>query len=150
MSVMTEDYKTKLEIGLHYQDFVIERLYEAGLPVIGYSSKEYQNLVGENMAGIEIKYDRLFRKTGNLYIETAEKSNPANHEYYPSGIFRKDNTWLYVIGDYQTIHVFSKKQLQQVRDRYEQKTTPTSIGYVLPLNEHTLNFMAVKTIEIHK
>lgn len=73
---MTEEYKEKFEAGIQYQDWVVEKLYDAGLPIISYSSKKYQNLIGENKAGLEIKFDRNWVKTGNLYIEIAEKSNP--------------------------------------------------------------------------
>ena len=65
---MTEYYKEKLEQGLQFQDYVIDLLYDAGLPVVTYSSKQYQNNVGENRGGLEIKNDERFRETGNLYI----------------------------------------------------------------------------------
>ena len=109
---MTPYYKEKLEQGLYFQDYVIELLYKNGIPLISYSSKEYQNMIGENKAGIEIKNDNNFRKTGNLYIEIAEKSNAENISFVSSGIYRNDNTWLYLIGDINKIYVLSKKQLK--------------------------------------
>ena len=54
----------------------------------------------------EIKRDGKFRETGNLYIETAEKSHPDKYEFIPSGIMRQDNSWLFVIGDEKTIYIF--------------------------------------------
>jgi hypothetical protein len=143
---MTPYYAQKLEEGLAYQDYVIELLYEAGLPVISYASKKYQHTVGENRAGLEIKNDQMFRKTGNLYIETAEKSNANNAEYVPSGIFRNDNTWLYLIGDAQEVFVLSKKQLRLVKDKYKQATTPTSKGFLLPVEE-ARRFLAVNILQ---
>ena len=86
MKEATEYYKDKLKSGLYYQDFVMEKLYEIGLPLISYSSKEFQVMLGENKAGIEIKNDTKYSTTGNLYIEIAEKSNPSNVDYIPSGI----------------------------------------------------------------
>ena len=71
---MTPEYAEKLKQGLEFQDYVVERLYDCGLPIISYSSKEYQTMIGENKTGIEIKNDSNFRITGNLYIEVAEKS----------------------------------------------------------------------------
>lgn len=133
--MMTEYYKEKLEQGLHFQDYVVELLYENGLPIISYSSKQYQNMIGENKAGLEIKNDENFRKTGNLYIETAEKSNANNKNFVPSGIYRNDNTWLYLIGDRNKIFVLSKKQLRILHQsgKYREVEISTSQGFLLPV-----------------
>ena len=136
MRVMTEYYKEKLEEGISYQDFVYVELYKIGLPVINYSSKEFQHKKGENLAGIEIKFDQKFRDTHNLYIETAEKTNANNTMWVSSGIYRNDNSWLYIIGDYKTIYIFSKKQLKDIKENYHQSdTNPTSKGYLLPIRD---------------
>ena len=92
-------YEKQLEVGLEFQDFVTSELYKRGIVVVGYSSKKYQLNEGENLLGAEIKRDGLFRKTGNLYIEIKEKSHPQKKKYIDSGIYRKDNSWLFVIGD---------------------------------------------------
>ena len=57
---MTEDYKEKFEAGIQYQDWVVEKLYDAGLPIISYSSKKYQNLIGENKREIIISTSKGF------------------------------------------------------------------------------------------
>lgn len=147
---MTEYYKDKLKSGLYYQDFVTEKLYEHGLPIISYSSKEFQNLIGENKAGIEIKNDTLFSKTGNFYIEIAEKSNPENVNFIPSGIYRNDTTWLYLIGDMKKIYIFSKMQLKLLAEsgRYKIFTISlgTSKGFLLPIKDVEKKY-AIKIIE---
>lgn len=145
---MTEEYKNNLSSGLEFQDFVIDMFYSIGLPLISYSSKLYQIKIGENKAGIEIKFDRKFRETGNIYIETAEKSNKNNPEYILSGIYRDDNTWLYVIGDYHIIYILSKKQLKKAheRHRYKEVVTPTSKGFLIPISDIENRF-SLKTLE---
>jgi len=95
----TKYYEEKLVEGLEYQDFVAEKLYHFGLPLFNYASKKYQIEYGENKLGVEIKFDQKFEKTRNLYIETAEKTRPEIENYSPSGIYRNDNTWLYVQGN---------------------------------------------------
>lgn len=149
---MTVTYRKNLIAGLHYQDLVVERLYEIGIPIISYSSKEFQNIHGENRAGIEIKFDRKFRETGNLYFEIAEKSRPENKDYIPSGIYRMDNSWLYVIGDETEFFIFSKKQLKLLHQskKYLPKQTPTSMGFIMPVEDarkfysiHTVKFLDV-------
>ena len=133
---MNQYYQEKLGEGLHFQDFVVEELYKIGLPIISYSSKEYQNMIGENKAGLEIKLDNKYKTTGNLYIEIAEKTKAENPNYIRSGIYRSDNTWLYLIGDYEKIYIFAKSFLVQLHNcgKYREIEIPlkTSKGYLLP------------------
>jgi hypothetical protein len=129
-------YREQLASGLEYQDFVAEQLYSVGLPLFNYASKKYQVERGENKLGVEIKHDKKLRTTGNLWIEINEKSDPCKKAYVVSGINRSDNTWLYIIGDYQEIFIFSKKLLKQLISAKKYKTlengTKTSIGFLLP------------------
>ena len=140
---MTEYYKEKLEAGLQYQDYVADQLRKADPCIIlgAYSSRKWQNDHGESASGIEIKHDMKLKETGNLYIEVAEKSNSSLKEYTPSGIMRDDNTWLYLIGDYEQAFLFSKHQLKTVYANRSQwpargireRQTPTSIGFTYPI-----------------
>ena len=100
---MTEYYKDELEDALIYQDFVIDQLrkYDPCIIVPTYSSRKWQYDHGESASGIEIKHDKKFEQgSPNLYIEVKEKSDPAIADFTPSGIYRKDSTWLYLIGSY--------------------------------------------------
>lgn len=130
-------YQRQLEDGLQYQDIVTRELYQRGIVVVGYASRRFQNSEGENMLGAEIKHDKLFRGTGNLFIETAEKAHPDRPNYTPSGIHRKDNSWLYVIGDERTIYVFSTKYLRKLETvrGYRTIEKPTSRGFLMPLTQ---------------
>jgi hypothetical protein len=128
-------YQDKLQEGLEFQDVVTKALYERGIIVIGYASRRFQVEQGENMLGAEIKRDGNFRKTGNLYIETAEKADPNNEVYVASGIYRKDNSWLFVIGDEKTIYIFSTKYLRMLEKQFLKKEIPTSKGYLMPLDK---------------
>ena len=120
--------------GLEYQDYIFDKLYSLGIPLISYSSKKYQIEKGENKAGIEIKFDNMFDKTKNLWIELAEKSNSNNKDWIPSGISRDDNTWLYLIGNYEIIYIFAKRHLTLIKDQYPMiiNKTETSQGFLLP------------------
>lgn len=134
------NYKTyyfeKLEEGLEYQDFITELLIkEIGISLSTFSSKNYQNKIGENRQGFEIKFDNKMLDTGNIYIEVKEKSNPNNENYVNSGIYRNDNTWLYLIGNYQTVYIFGKSHLKLMYEikKYREVKTKTSIGFLLPI-----------------
>lgn len=141
-------YAEKLEQGLQFQDFCTRELYQRGIVIIGYASRRFQNAEGENMLGAEIKRDDNFRRTGNLYLEVAEKSNPQNCNYIPSGIMREDNSWLFVIGDERCLWIFSVKYLRLLRKRYRQVQTPTSIGHLMPIAE--ADRYSIRKIEIDR
>lgn len=128
-------YNNKLQEGLEFQDVATKVLYQRGIVVNGYSSRRFQNTEGENMLGAEIKRDGLFRQTGNLYIETSEKSHPDNPKYVDSGIHRDDNSWLFVIGDEKTIYIFSTKYLRMLEDRYTKVNKTTSKGFLMPIDD---------------
>lgn len=128
-------YQDKLQQGLEFQDAVTKALYRRGIVIVGYSSRKYQNQEGENLLGAEIKRDGRFRETGNLYIEVAEKADPQNSHYVESGIYRKDNSWLFVIGDEETIYIFSTKYLRFLEKKYRQIEKPTSLGFLMPIQD---------------
>lgn len=130
-------YHDQLETGLQFQDVVTRELYQRGIVIVGYASRRFQRSEGENMLGAEIKRDGHFRDTGNLYIETAEKAHPDNAVYVPSGIFREDNSWLFVIGDEETVYIFSTKYLRLLSKsrNWRKVEKPTSIGYLCPLDD---------------
>lgn len=111
---MTDEYRDNLRDGNEFQDYATIQLLKCGIVVNQFSSEKYQSEYGESSSGIEIKYDRKFRETGNFYIEYQEKSNKNNPYYVDSGILRKDNTWLWVIGDYDDLYIVPKKDLRRL------------------------------------
>jgi hypothetical protein len=130
---MTEYYAEKLQQGLEFQDFVTDILFnELFIPLSTYQSKKYQ-LRGENKQGIEIKFDDRYKETGNLYIELSEKSNAMNLNFVDSGINRSDNTWLYIIGDYNILYIFGKTILRGMYSskKYKEVNIPTSKGFLI-------------------
>jgi len=139
-NIMTENYKKCLKKGLEFQDFVTDVLInEIGISLSTYGSQKYQYTKGENKQGFEIKFDDKYNETGNIYIEIAEKSDPANTEYVKSGIYRNDNTWLYLIGNYDEIYIFGKStlilmhgQIKNGQPRYKEITIATSKGFLVP------------------
>jgi hypothetical protein len=131
----SDHYQAKLAEGLAFEAWVYERFGEAvGIEVV--KLPEGQHNLGENYEGIEVKYDSKMHRTGNVYLEVAEKSDPRRRRYVPSGVYRRDNSVLYCIGSYQEAFCFGKVQLQQLIRQLDLPTrqTPTSIGYLLPLD----------------
>jgi hypothetical protein len=143
---MTEYYDKQLNDGLEFQDFCSVKFAERGIPITNFSSKKYQQNKGENLQGYEFKYDKQFRKTGNLWIELAEKTNPSNLTYINSGILRNDNTMFYIIGDYEGIYLMQKKILIVISKSYKilENNMKTSKGFLLPTDKAREYFDYIK------
>jgi len=140
-SLAYEKYRAvKIENGKVYQDFVVDACWNLlGLAIVQYSSVLYQQTVGESKTGAEIKHDEQFARTGNLWIEVEEKARPRPGPYVPSGIYRSDNTWLYIIGNYDHVFIFQKTLLQALYQsgkwRIIENNTKTSRGFLLSEQE---------------
>lgn len=126
--------KEQLEEANRYEDFAELIMYMFGMPIGVFRSKEYQIMKGESRGRVEIKNDKRFKETGNLYIETHEKQ-PEATEWVESGILRKDNSWFWFIGDYEKAWLFVKKQLRNLVDskKFKNVETETSKGVVIPI-----------------
>jgi len=135
----TQYYKDKLAEGQRYEKFVISRWPEI------YPNKKLTirdgklaQLAGETEEGIEIKYDGRMEDTGRVYIEMHEKSRIENEKYIESGIYRNDNSKLFLIGNMTQWFLFSIDKLRWL-DRldppflYRPKPTGTSIGFCIPI-----------------
>lgn len=129
------------EIGNEFQDFVCIELAKQSIILQNINSKKFQFNVGENLQGFEIKYDarctgdRNTSPTGQLSIEIGEKTDANNANFIPSGIYRNDNSWLYIQGNYMNFWIFSKKILQGLHKsgRYNEHILPTIQKFYLPI-----------------
>ena len=102
--------------GLEFQDFVCLQLARYHVVLQNLGSKKYQYERGENLQGFEIKLDTRCLEMGRLSIEVAEKTNRDAEFWTPSGIFRNDNSWLYIQGNYSIVYVFAKNWLRRWHD----------------------------------
>lgn len=145
-SEYNEYRRRSIEEAAVYQDFVVDCFLNIlKVPITMYTSKAYQHGVGESACGIEIKHDKRFggtgkeKATGNLWIELKEKAVPRAGAYADSGIMRNDNSWLYVIGNYDIIFIFAKRLLiglsKTARYRQLENGTKTSVGFLLPKDD---------------
>uniref|UniRef100_A0A6H1ZZK5 Uncharacterized protein n=1 Tax=viral metagenome TaxID=1070528 RepID=A0A6H1ZZK5_9ZZZZ len=134
-----EYYRTQMEDGALFQDFVVDVAWQAGLVIAQYASKTYQFSVGESRSGVEIKHDKQRKSTGNLYVEYAEKRRPRPGPYAPAGIMRNDH-WLFAVGDYDVVYFFANNLLRGLfaaskadgSPKYRRVQSRTSQGFLLP------------------
>jgi hypothetical protein len=133
MAQQHADYQPNLEAAREFEDYVSDVLNDRlGLVVYVYRSRRYQSSKGESRCGLEIKFDRKFRDTGNLFIETAERWSE-DVAMKPAGIY--GSNWLYAIGDYTTFWVFGTAILRLHQEACEAKKTDTAEGFVLALDK---------------
>jgi hypothetical protein len=139
----TEYFTKQLEEAFLFENYIANLLKDQFNMEIGaFMDAQGQYDLGENALGIEIKNDKLVQKTGNLYIEYAEKSNANNNKYVPSGILKDDNTRYFLIGTAQKFYILPKTQLVTIYEdtlvgKLKGKTRlveiATSKGVLLPL-----------------
>ena len=129
-----ENYKSLLEIGLQFQDYITDKLRrEKGIILTHYTSKKYQYNVGENPQGLEIKYDAPASKTGNLLVEIGERTSSSGN-WVKSGIYRGDNSIFYLIGNYDDAYLFDIRTLRNIHKKKEYlrvQRTETGIFFLL-------------------
>jgi len=114
-------------------EYFLEKEYK--LKIGMFHTKEEQFSKGENKLGIEIKFDMESLNTGNLYFEISEKSKPREGEYCTSGVFRKDNSISYLIGNHERFFIILKKEIIKYIDNKKDKLLKdikTSKGF--PIN----------------
>ena len=133
-------YSDMLQKGEEFQKHVQAVLFDKYALALDFTKGDPQNYIGETLQGIEVKYDMMFEKSGNLWIEIAEKTDPKNPNYVNSGIMRDDNSWLFIIGDYKKLFVFTIKDLRMEVHSHEirENNMKTSMGYLLPEDEADL------------
>ena len=167
ISLSADKYKL-LEEAWAYQDFITEQMLKMGISVNAYQSMVYQLKHGESASGIEIKNDKQMEKTGNVYIEF-NQTTLRGTQNRDSGINQKDDSWLYIIGDYTKFYIFCKNQLRSLLykvqkkpkyfwETYQIRTSHhknengeiTSNGLVIPVKYIEDTNLAIKKVEVNK
>jgi hypothetical protein len=134
-------HTNSFEIGNEFQDFVCIEMAKDGIILQNINSKKFQFETGENLQGFEIKYDSRCTgdmgtdSTNRLSIEIAEKTKAENSKYIPSGIYRGDNAWIYIQGNYMMFWVFSIKHLRLMYEtgKYKDAELPTIKTFYIPV-----------------
>lgn len=131
------EFSARLEEGHAFEDFVEELFWSHGIAVRLHRSRKYQWERGESASGIEIKLDKRFRETGNLFIETRERrAADGTSQWRPCGIHEEPVAPRTIaIGDYNTVYWLATSWLL----KYERaghprvKETDTAVGFLVPV-----------------
>jgi len=119
-----------VEDGLKFQDFMMDWLRKEGIFFSSYVSRDYQYKKGESPQRIEIKFDQDCSNTGRLSVEVAERSSTKIQLWTPSGIFRDDNAWWYIQGNYTIAYLFNKNTLKEYFLGIRHKETQKKFGTI--------------------
>jgi hypothetical protein len=129
--MLHDAYLANLEEARRFEDFVSDIYFDVfKMPIYIYRSRDYQVHKGESRSGHEIKYDRRFRRTGNLFIETAERWN-SDVDFRAAGINGK-GCYL-IIGDYKRFWELPFTFLRGAEGHCEHKEKATSRGFLFPV-----------------
>lgn len=113
------------EAGEVFEDFICDQLAQTGIFIRTYKSRQNQYGRGESKAGWEIKLDEEHTKYGHLSIEVEERTQSSQGLIWSkSGIFRKDNTWLYIQGNTKMFWIFFKPALINYFNTKKPQVTP--------------------------
>lgn len=131
-------FNERLADGKAFEDFASDVLWANGIALGLYKSRAKQWRVGESRLGAEIKYDSEDNqeKYGNVFIEFEERRDESG-EWRPCGIDDPLEPWLYVVGNWHRIFIFSVRTLRLAWKcgKYKTKDTGTSRGFVMPIPE---------------
>ena len=115
----TKYYIDNLTLSHRFEIFIERKFQDKGINLGLFYGREEQYNKGENELGIEIKRDMMAADTGNLYIEYMERLNP-NGDWVLSGIFKKDNTNYFLIGDINKFWILRKIDLKELYLKIEE------------------------------
>tara|TARA_A100000171_G_C2134453_1_gene149117 strand:- start:2761 stop:3231 length:471 start_codon:yes stop_codon:yes gene_type:complete len=128
----------KLKKGISFESYIADWFQrEKGISLSTYHAHNEQRK-GENRQGIEIKNDQCFNSTGNLFISVKRIYGTLHLNW---GVFKQDNTWLYVIGDKSKHWIFLRKTLQTYYKVKQPKLKKaaikggTELGFLLTLKQ---------------
>jgi len=144
----SEYYEKSYASGKEFEKFATFLLLAVYyLPINVFKDAKSQMEIGESKQGFEFKRDLQFYKTGNIFIKTKTRSNPGE-PYRNSGIYKGDNSWVYVIGDFKTIFAFGINFLKLLHKtkRYREiigGRRNTVCGFLIPEKD------AIKYCEIY-
>lgn len=136
---MRFDYDDCLKEAKRFEQFwceVIEYKIHLSLTII--QAKENQaKFLCDTKEGFEFKHNTGMERYNGVFIEVSQKMDKDDKDFIPSSISKRDNSWMYCIGDFTKLYFVPKKALvtECESNKYEIKPNRegTAIGFRLPL-----------------
>ena len=103
-----------------YEAYILWRIRAEGKLATLHETKADQLAHGDIALGsgqnLEIKFDRNYHKTANLFIEVQEKHRADQDQWVASGIRCCSDAQWFGIGDYMDFFLFRRLELQREQD----------------------------------
>ena len=125
-------FEDLLKQGEALERYVVIALGAEGIVLGRYDNRDDQWNYGDLYVGeapninnantnIEVKYDRRYHQTGNLFIEVGAKIKKSESIFKRGGIMASANwSWL-ITGDYRDLFMFKRIDLKRLYDEHERK-----------------------------
>ncbi len=143
------EFCATLEAAKPFEQFCTQHIQakNPGSKICNFTKKENQQELGDigllvnNHTPIyfECKWDRRFRQTGNLFIETKSRNSG---KWVASGIYSPSKASIWLVGDFKTIWQFDRPDLQALAQQgfccvtaNDMGENPTQ-GFLLPVSEN--------------
>ena len=135
-------FESLLKIGNAYEAYILRRIRDEGRRAASYETQAGQLAHGDitfsSGQNMEIKFDRRYHQTGNLYVEVAEKHRADQLQWVDSGIRCQSDAEWFGMGDYRDFLLFRRSDLQAEQDsglyRIIEIGSATSRGFLLRPN----------------
>ena len=134
-----EDYYECLHEAQEFEQFWCEVIeHKLHLKLTRIQAKENQaKFLCDTKEGFEFKHNRGMEKYKGVFIEVSQKMDKDDPDFMLSSISKRDNSWMYCIGDFTKLYFVPKKALvaEYESKKYEIKPNKkkTALGFRLPL-----------------
>ena len=137
---MHSQYLANLAAGELFQDYVADvYLQHFNVEVGMYTTKAQQVAFGESRLGVECKYDRIYHRTNNFFIETHERHD-VSAEYKPSGPFHENRPNFICIGSHKRKEIWTFRpedlQAEHASGQWPERENAIQcgLGFLLPVD----------------
>lgn len=133
------DYYPCLEAAQRFEQFWCEVInYKLHLNLTRIKAKENQSkFLCDTKEGFEFKHNTGIEQHDGVFIEISQKMKKTDKDFMNSSISKKDNAWIYCIGDFKRLYLTPKKYLISEYESGCYKIIPnskgTGMGFKLPI-----------------
>ena len=135
-----DDYFECLSTAQSFEQFWCEIInYKLHLSLTRIKAKENQSkFLCDTKEGFEFKHNTAIDTHEGVFIEISQKMKREDKDFMHSSISKKDNAWMYCIGDFKRLYLVPKKHLISEYESAKYKIIPnikgTGMGFKMPLS----------------
>jgi len=134
-----DDYYACLGVAQSFEQFWCEIInYKLHLNLTRIKAQENQSkFLCDTKEGFEFKHNTAIDTYKSVFIEISQKMKREDKDFMHSSISKKDNAWMYCIGDFKRLYLVPKKHLISEYESGGYKIIPntkgTGMGFKIPI-----------------